>query len=204
MEILLQTLTELTGLPRERIFPVLGLFKVEDFRARVPLLKPGKVSDMIWFVGSRMLRAYYYVEERKRSGEREVDEKIHREVTNWIVLERGMLTDVPSFLNQTPSDNYIETLEASKLYGLSYINYQKIIQHYGILTQTLFEHHLTMAEKRIQICNLRNPEDRYALFQQSYPGWAGRLSVKVQASYLTIDPITLSKLRRKARYETLN
>lgn len=122
-----------------------------------------------------------------------------REVTNWIVPAGGFLTDIRSFLYRMPATCYIETLEASKLYSLSFDNYLTIQRTYPDIARAIFENTLVMADFRVRMCNLRDPESRLEMFENKYPTLKGRLSVNIQASYLNIDPTTLSRLRSRKK-----
>ena len=194
MELLLQNLTKLTRLTQSELVPLLDYFLPLTARSNTTLLSPGVVASKVWFIGSGILRSFYFIEEKKRKlGE---DEPM-REVTNWIVPAGGFLTDVRSFLNQTTCTYYIEALEASRLYSLSFDNYLTIQRTQPEFSRAIFENTLIMADLRVQMCNLRYSEDRRAMFENRYPGMTARLSVNIQASYLNIDPTTLSRLRSK-------
>ena len=122
MEQLLIVLKKLTGLADNALTPVLTSFEPVVVSAHTTLLAPGTVCQEIWFVASGSIRAYYHLEERKRSPKGICEEKINREVTDWLVSAGGLLTAMRSFSGQVPSSYHIETLEASVLYALSYGN----------------------------------------------------------------------------------
>jgi len=199
MEILYQRLKSLTRFPAEELIPALGLFQLIRLPARTILLEPGQLSETAWFVETGILRAFYNVEEQKRSIGFCKNDKIHREVTSWIVPDGGFLTDFSSFLYQKPAKYFIETVEPSRLYALSRESYQHISMQFPAIAKALFEHTILMTDMRVQMCNLRNPKDRLSMFHQMYPGLTARLSVNMQASYLNIDPTTLSRLRGKEK-----
>lgn len=104
-----------------------------------------------------------------------------------------------SFSQQTPTTYYVETLEACQLYTLSYQEYEILLRSHPTLVVKIFEQVFVMAEARLRLCNLRYPEDRLRMFELTYPGKTSHLSVNVQASYLNIDPSTLSRWRGKIR-----
>lgn len=117
---LLTILTQLTKLPERDLTPVLDYFETVDVPAYKTLLSPGAVCSQIWFVGTGSLRAYYHLEERKRTKTGESKEKTNREVTNWLIPAGGVHTAMQSFSPQKPTSYYVETLEACQLYTLSY------------------------------------------------------------------------------------
>ncbi len=182
-------------LTTEEFALISGYFQPMNFSAKAVLLEPGSISRTAWFVERGILRTYTMCEEKKRSVSSEDSRRPNREITNWIVQEGGFLTDVRSFLYQSPATCYIETLEPCRLYKLTYDNYLIIQHNYPDLSRVIFENTLIMADLRVQMCSLRNPADRLNLFERMYPEMLGRLSVNIQASYLNVDPATLSRLR---------
>jgi CRP-like cAMP-binding protein len=201
MNILHSNLVTFTKLKLDELEPILGFFQITKFAARAILLEKGSVCQSAWFIDSGILRAFYHLEESKRSVENN-NENITREITNWILPEGGFLTDVRSFLHQTPSSYYIETLEQCTLYKISYDNYVIIQRLFPDIARVLFEHTTIMADLSIQVTNFRHPEDRLRMFEMIYPTLTGRLSINVQASYLNIDPTTLSRIRGKIKRKT--
>jgi CRP-like cAMP-binding protein len=194
MDLLLQSLSEFTRLPHSQIVPLTKYFNPVKINANTQLLSPGALTVNAWFVAYGLVRVFYYSEEKKRTL---LEGKCSREITNWIAAGGGFLTDVRGFLNQAPATSYIESLEASELYSLSYSNYLLIHQHHPNVGRLLFENSLIMADMRVEMCNLRHPENRLVMFERLYPGISGRISVNVLASYLNVDPTTLSRLRSK-------
>lgn len=203
MERLLAILTELTKLPKQELTPALDLFEVIDAPAKKPLLIPGTVCREIWLVGSGALRSYYVLEERKRvkpeEGGEGRAETVTREVTNWIVPPDGLYADMQSFLPQAPSSCYVEPLQDSRLLTLSRPNYGLLSEAHPRIGLKIFEQVSIMSELRIRISNFRHPEDRLRMFEAVYPGMTAVVSVNVLASWLNVDPNTLSKLRVKKR-----
>lgn len=197
MELLQQHLNALSGTTNEEIKKMLPFFEPQNVHGRTLLLSIGEICPKIWFVGSGSLRAYYDIEEKKRSAVNINEQKVRRQITNWIVPAGGILTNVTNFFFQTPSFYNIETLESSKLYGLTYGNLRIIQANHPQFAFSLYESSLLMADLRIRICNLRHPEERLILFEQSYPTMRGSLSINILASYLNIDPTTLSRIRSK-------
>lgn len=197
MNTLLKNISELAKLTVDEVEPILSLFSHVKVSSKAILLEPGSISQSAWFIGKGILRAYSIVEETKRSHTISDSETNAREITHWIVPEGGFLMDVRSFLHQIPATYFIETLESCSLYKLSYENYLVIQQSYPNIARLIFEHTLILADLRVQMCSLRAPLNKLTMFEKMYPGISGRLSVNIQASYLNIDRVTLSRLRGK-------
>ena len=157
----------------------------------------GSICSKVWFVGSGSLRAYYYQEERKRTKGGDKTEKTTREVTDWLIPPGGLYTPMQSFSQQVPSSYYIETLQSSQLFTLSHQNYLALKRSQPEMVFKIYEHVMSMDRLRLHICNLRYPEDRLRVFELTHRGLIGQLPVYIQASYLNIEPNTLSKIRGK-------
>ena len=197
MERLLAILTRLTKLPTRSLTPILDLFEVIDVPANKLLLSPGEVCQNVWVVGSGSIRAYYALEEWKRTKKKV--ETITREVTNWIVPPGGVYTDMQSFSQRVPSAYYVETLQASQLFTLSHRNYEILQSTYHEVGWAIFEHVSIMAEQRVMMSNLRYPRDRLERMEETFPGLMGFLPVHIQASYINMEANALSKLRSRIR-----
>ena len=153
MERLLAILTILTKLPERNLKPILSLFEVIDIPANKLLLRPGELCQNVWVVGSGSMRAYYALEERKRTKKKV--ETITREVTNWIIPPGGVYTDMRSFSQRVPSTYYVETLQASRLFTLSHRNYGTLQSTHNAVGWKVFEHVSIMTEQRVMMSNLR-------------------------------------------------
>ena len=153
----------------------------------------------VWFIGVGSIRAYYHLEERKRTNKGNLEEKTTREVTDWLIPAGGLYTAMRSFSQRVPTAYYVETLEACQLHTLSYQNYQAILRYHSEVFAKIVEYIINASESRLRMCHLRYPEDRLRMFQLACPGKTSHLSVNMQASYLDIDPNTLSRLRKKVR-----
>lgn len=160
------------------------------------ILKPGEKVNTAWNVAQGVLRAYYYQEEGKHTW-KNLNEITVREVTPWIVPAPGFLTDIHGFLLDRPSKVYIQAMEYCELYCLSQKNYKALQVKMPSFASLIFERSLIMADSRVRLLHLRKPIDRLRKIEKVYPGISNRISVNVMASYLNIDPSTLSKLRGK-------
>jgi CRP-like cAMP-binding protein len=160
------------------------------------LLRPGDKVSSAWNVNSGVLRAYYYHEESKHTWKNKEEISV-REVTTSIVSAPDFLTDFTGFLFDKPSEVYIEALEACELYGLSQKNYKSIQKQFPELASLIFERSLGMVESRVRLLHLRRPIDRLEKVEELHPGLSNRISVNTMASYLNVDPTTLSKIRSK-------
>lgn len=186
----------ITGKKIDHPDKLLPFFQKKSISRGTILLRPGERVLHAWSVYRGILRAFYYQEEQKHTWKIS-NESTVREVTPWVVPAPGFLTDISGFLLDKPSNLYIEALEDCELYCLSKENYKSIQREFSEFAGFIFERSLIMADSRIRMLHLRHPSDRFNQLEKMYPKISSRLSVNVIASYLNVNPSTISKLRGK-------
>jgi CRP-like cAMP-binding protein len=102
-----------------------------------------------------------------------------------------------SFLTQTTSSSYLEALEGSELWVLSYYNFQKICSAYPEFNQQLALCMSKMNNHRVNLLLLSDAMLRYEKFLDEEPLIQQRVPQYMIASYLGMTPETLSRIRRK-------
>lgn len=115
-------------------------------------------------------------------------------VKNWWVADRE------SFRNQTPSNYYIEAIEASELLLITAKGQQELCENssaYSKLTEQVKEANAVATQKRLETILTYTAEAKYTDFASRYPEIIQRFPQHMIESYLGIQPETLSRLRRK-------
>ncbi len=104
---------------------------------------------------------------------------------------------VESFLTQTPSKYYLETITASTFLRISYQNHQQLLEKHRSI-ETLFRklsaHFLMNVMHRHHELMAYGIEERFKLFVKRSPHLLQMVSQKDLASYLRIDATNFSKL----------
>ncbi len=149
-------------------------------------IRPGEASTHIAFVNKGLLRHYYMEEEE--------------EITNHFFIENTIASDFVGFLTQKPCTVYVDALEDSELFLLSYQDLQELyesrtaFQKLGrLVNEFLF---LDLARAYHQLCRY-NPDEQYKAFLDRFPGLSQRIPQYLIASYLGITSETLSRIRRR-------
>ncbi len=105
--------------------------------------------------------------------------------------------DPGSFLTQTPSKYYIETITKSKFLRISFEKHNQLMQQYRPI-ETLFrkavEQLLVGVMQRHHELMAFNIETRFKIFAKRSPHLLNLISQKDLASYLRIDATNFSKL----------
>lgn len=151
------------------------------------ILKPGEVCRAENFVTGGCLRIY------------SIDDS-GAEHVGMFAMEDWWVSDMYSFLTQTPATYFIDALEATTVLQISrenldilYERVPKFERFFRILLQNAF-----IAQQRRINQNLSfTAEERYLNFIKTYPLLEKRLPLKQISAYLGITPEFLSMLRRK-------
>lgn len=164
-----------------------SVIQVRHLRKKEFLLQAGEVCRYESFVLKGCLRNYY------------LDNKGDEHILQFSV-EDWWTSDLYSLLTQTPSTQFIDTLEDSTLAMIEkddlerlYRQVPKFERFFRIMLQNAF-----IAQQQRILQNIGNTaEERYLAFRKKYPTLELRLPQHQIASYLGITPEFLSKIRRK-------
>lgn len=165
----------------------LSLLQPKLIRRKEHLLKQGDICRTENFILSGCLRAYT------------IDEDGQEHIVLFGV-EDWWISDLYSFLTQTPASFFIDALEDSEILQITRHHldtlYEKIPK-FERFFRILFQNAFIAQQQRINQNLSLTAEQRYLEFIKKYPQLEQRLSQKQISSYLGITPVFLSMLRRK-------
>jgi CRP-like cAMP-binding protein len=163
-----------------------SLLEFKTLPRKSVVLKAGASCTAISYVNSGALRAFYTSEDDKES-------TIMFAIADW------WITDMHSFVNQTPALMNIEAIEDCSLVQLSKSNLDKLfveIPKFERLFRIMMQNAYIREQLRV-LQNLSQPaEVRYENFIRKYPQISNRVTQKQIASYLGITPEFLSAVRK--------
>lgn len=151
------------------------------------VLVAGQVCGAVYFVTAGLLRLYY------------VGPDGH-EVNCRFAGPNGFLTDYQSFLTQQPSRYSWQALQAAELLALPYALVQRLYRasptwdHVGRL---MAEQVYQQLNERVELLQFYTPTQRYEYLQQQHPALLAQVSQAHLASYLGIQPESLSRIRHR-------
>ena len=162
--------------------------KVEllEYPARYKIINEGVIPNKIYLVEKGALRSYYL--------------KDGHEITTWFTFENEFITSFYSVLTNSPSREIVELLEDSVLYGLSFLELDKLTQKYPEINQLyrkVLELNFIKQEKKLGE-HFGSASERYEDLISKYPEILKRVPLGYVASYLGITQSTLSRIRKKA------
>jgi CRP-like cAMP-binding protein len=172
--------------PEEQAY-ILTLLEIKNYKAKTFLLKEGETCLYFYFVTKGALCGFF--------SDNNKIEKVIRLATpgRWI-------TDFKSFHNQVPSRFHLKTLADSEIMLLSFENYEKLFRAIPKLERyfrLMICEVLADATDRVKDSLLLTAEERYDKFITSFPDLAYQISQKYIASYITVTPEFLSKIKSR-------
>ncbi|WP_020594856.1 Crp/Fnr family transcriptional regulator [Spirosoma panaciterrae] len=184
MERLLSLIQSMQPLSDELKAELSQILRCDTFPRKHWLLQPNQVSDRLYFVETGLVRGYYL--------------KDGREVTSWFMREGDFLMSIASFYTRQPTQEYVELLETSTLWSITYLQLQQLYRQFpefNVVGRLLTEKYYVLSELRTQNLRMQTAPERYQQLLKDFPDIFGRVPLKYIASHLGISPETLSRLR---------
>ena len=150
-------------------------------------LREGDISRAVAYVNTGCLRRYI------------VDEHAKEIILNFAV-EDWWIGDLDSFHHQKPSIYYIQALEESELLLLDRENFLHVceqIPKYKIFHEGKVQRNYYSTLKRLSLLKSGTAEKKYLALMKELPQLFQRIPLHYIASYLGIEPESLSRLRKR-------
>ena len=163
-----------------------ALLQFKAFPRQSVILKSGNSCNTINYVNTGVLRAFY------------TDDK-DKESTIMFAIADWWITDMHSFITQTPAMLTIEVIEDCSLAQLSKASLDKLfvdIPKFERLFRIMMQNAYIREQVRVLQNLSQSAEERYENFIRKYPQISNRVTQKQIASYLGITPEFLSALRK--------
>ncbi|MEP7253878.1 MAG: Crp/Fnr family transcriptional regulator [Ginsengibacter sp.] len=159
----------------------------KKLRRKQYLLQEGDVCKTIAFVEKGSLREY----------------SIHPGGAEHIIqfaIEGWTISDLFSFLTGEPATYNIDAIEDSELVLINKAAHEELLQKlhkYETYTRLQITGAYLAMQKRLNSINTLSLEERYLDFIRLYPNIVQRVPQHMIASYMGLQPETLSRIRRK-------
>jgi CRP-like cAMP-binding protein len=151
------------------------------------LLQEGVTCDCFVYIKSGIVRHFFN------------DQKGNEITKNFIEAPACFLYSVSSFLSQTPSRIMCEALSDVELFEVNHNDFFELLNDSEFLTywNTLLSKFVIKKEMK-EISMLKDSAlQRYENFLKDFPGLLNRIPHYFIASYLSISPETLSRIRKQ-------
>jgi len=187
---LIQLFNQIAPLANEDIELIQTSFKPYQLKKGDYFLKAGEKNEYIAFLQQGLVR--YFVD------------KNNTEATFEFTQEGEFIGDYQSFTKQTPSLQYIQAIEDCSLLRITLADVQHIFNHTkhgNKLGRIIVEHRFDVMVNQLLSIYMQNPEDRYKRFVANYTNLAQRIPQYLIASYVGIQPQSLSRMRKRFAQE---
>lgn len=161
------------------------LLTIKEFDKDELLLEEGDVSTSVYFIVKGSVRMFYI----------DYCGKEHIKSFNF---DGDFIAPYSSILTRSPSNHYIQCLSASQFIYFDYIEARKVLGDpvsWLKLELSLVQNEYMEKEKREYEFLILPARERYANFITQYKEYIHLIPEKYMASYLGINPSTLSRLK---------
>lgn len=164
--------------------------KVRQLTRKEYLLKAGHICRNVYFITKGLVRCYYV----KETATGDVD------ISAWFMKEGDVIFSIESFYSQTESHEFIQALEDTTVFYISFEELEHIYQTYPEFNYTgrlLTIHYHKLWGQQLYSIRMKTAAERYQWLLHHYPELLLRVPAKFIASYLDISEITFSKIKAK-------
>jgi CRP-like cAMP-binding protein len=186
-ELFFQNFNNKVALSQEEQEIIKSYLMPKKLRKKQYLLQEGDPCKFIAFVQRGALREY------------SVDEKGNEHIIQF-ALEGWTISDLYSFLTGEPSTYHIDALEDTELLLINKSAHEELLQRvvkYETYTRLQITGAYIAMQKRLTSIISSTLEERYKNFNALYPDIVQRVPQHMIASYMGLQPETLSRIRRK-------
>jgi CRP-like cAMP-binding protein len=166
----------------DAIYPKL---KLKTFQKKEYILKEGQVCKNKYFILNGLVRSFY------------IDDKGNEKITQF-AIENWWITNMESFVAETPSLSSIQTLEKTQVLMINkeeleklFVSIPKLERLFRIVTENM----LIAIQRRNDIYLQMKSKSRYEDLIKHFPNFSQRVPQYMIASYLEITPEYLSELK---------
>ena len=181
-----QILTYLVDIPESEIDAALNFFTSVSFQKGQYLLSEGQVCKYLYFINSGLTKSYLLNE--------------GKEHIRQFAAENDFVVDLGSFLSQSKSAFFIETLESTQALKIKYEDLDKLFNSsfsFMKLGKVIADRSTINLIKRSVSLVKDDATDRYLDFIKERPTLIQRVPQFMIASYLGITPESLSRIRKE-------
>jgi hypothetical protein len=186
MENLISYIESRIALSQTDIELIKKYFILEEIPAHTNILSAGKTDQYVRFIDRGIVKGY-----------QNIDGKI---VVQHLVTENDLFTSLESFMTETPSLDYFETITNCRFLKISKPNFdilQNETEFWAILVKEITNEHLNCKLERVQDFQILSAKKRYLKFVTKHPKLALNVSIENIASFLGMEPQSLSRIRRQ-------
>ena len=183
---ILQVIKSIVSLTEEEEQSFIDILEVKLLGKKEYLLKQGEICNKITFINSGCLRAFYNVD--------------GVENTVQFFFGDSWYTDYASFLTGNPAVENMQALEPSEVVQFKKADLYKHYELYPVFERVgreMAENAFLAISKLNQMLTNEEPEERYLNLLKQRPEVVEKIPQHYIASYLRIQPESLSRIRKR-------
>jgi CRP-like cAMP-binding protein len=161
--------------------------KSHKLKKKAYLLEEGKICRDLYFVEKGCLRMFF------------LNKKTVEQITQF-ALGGWWISDYFSFMDSTPSDYFIQSIEKSEIVSIDKSRFDELLAELPQLERyfrLIMQKTLAASQLRTKYLSEMSKEEFYLHFSASFPEFMQRVPQYMIASYLGLTPEYLSELRKK-------
>lgn len=163
------------------------LLSEQTYSAKTTLLNAGKTATELYFVIQGLVRIYHLED--------------GREISTYFACDNQFISPFASLITQSPSFQYVETVEPTSLYSIPYRRLTELYQtssSFEKLGRILAEQNYLCMVERMFILQTKTAKEKYLDFIENNPAKIVQRTPQHQiASFLGIAPESLSRIRKE-------
>ena len=155
------------------------------FKKGHTILNIGEVHDHILYIQKGVVQCYYHNRNKKK-------------VTNWFMKEKDIFISVVSFFDRVPSEEILVAYEDCTCFGISHDMLDKICEEMPEFQDhriKITEIYYSMSMKRESMFKRLNGSAIFEMMMEQSPDLVARVKSVDLASYLGVDPRTITRWR---------
>jgi CRP-like cAMP-binding protein len=187
MKLFLNYLNNVTPLSDSAQVAIIQKLKKVNYNKHHILIKELSKCEHLFFIEKGLARAYYF--------------KDGKEITDWFGLEGSIIGPVVRHFPTKTGMHSVELLEDTTVIYISFYDLQELYDKYheierlGRLIAILT---ILSLQQKIDSIQFLTAKQRYRDFIKAYPTLLQRVSLGYIASYLGMNQVTLSRIRKIA------
>ena len=189
MESLFNFINSKVSLKEEEIKLIKKNFVSLELEADTVLLKQGQIANHIYFLNTGVVKGYENIDGKN--------------VIQQLIPEEIFFTSLESFFSRKPSIEFLQTITACKIAAINKQDLDILVEKipcFSLLIQEVTNLHLSFKMQRVKVFQTLSAKQRYEKFMVQYPKLALEVSVDNVASYLGMEPQSLSRIRRQLTF----
>jgi CRP-like cAMP-binding protein len=150
------------------------------------ILRIGEVNTHLYFIKSGALHCYYFVRDKP--------------VSDWFFWQNETVVSIGSFYDQIVSEDCIVGMEETEVFYITKEQYDYACWNFlefNFIARVLLEKYLKEFHSHVRLIRKHPAAERYRLVMDKNPDLIARTPVGPLATWLNMEPETLSRMRGK-------